>query len=344
MTLIVSKPQINLRDQLNLNDFNVGYVGKKILESNDPSELHTFTRPGFRNLIINGDFDIWQRGTSFNNSAIWTADRWAQGNGNTDRVTTNSGYALKHTSLSSDPYVYQTIEDPSMKLVGEFITISFHLKTSTGINRLQYLTVDTVNYFHVEQGSGLGGIVEVPSELSDEGYRKFVLTAPLNSAFTGYHKIIFEFDPGNGSSGAISYLKRVQAEIGTVATPFEFRPFSLELMLCQRFYENSWYPTTSPNTNVFYLSTCYKQTVTTNDVFTSVPYKVQKRATPTTTIYNPNTGTVNELYKTASGSGANISVVSALTSPYTLSYINTSTNISAGDYVYFHFSAQAEIA
>jgi len=71
-----------------------------------------------RNLIINGNMDFWQRGTSFsaiNNNVLATADRWRCQNTNTTSVTvtqstdvpTNaqsgwqSAYSLLHTNVSA---------------------------------------------------------------------------------------------------------------------------------------------------------------------------------------------------------------------------------------------------
>ncbi len=42
-----------------------------------------------------------------------------------------------------------------------------------------------------------------------------------------------------GTSGATFYVTGVQLEKGTQATSFDYRPYGTELMLCQRYYENS---------------------------------------------------------------------------------------------------------
>jgi hypothetical protein len=43
-----------------------------------------------------------------------------------------------------------------------------------------------------------------------------------------------------GTSGATFYITGVQLEVGSVATPFERRPYGAELSLCQRYYQKSW--------------------------------------------------------------------------------------------------------
>ena len=40
-----------------------------------------------------------------------------------------------------------------------------------------------------------------------------------------------------GTQWIVHHLPGIQLEKGSVATPFEFRPYPLELQLCQRYYE-----------------------------------------------------------------------------------------------------------
>jgi hypothetical protein len=76
-----------------------------------------------------------------------------------------------------------------------------------------------------------------------------------------------------GTSGATWYLTGVQLEKGSQATPFEFRPYGKELMLCQRYYYRTVPVATADSGNGF----C---TATTNaTVYTQLP--VQMRTNPT---------------------------------------------------------------
>ena len=54
-----------------------------------------------------------------------------------------------------------------------------------------------------------------------------------------------------GTSGATFYITGVQLEVGTQATPFDWRPFTTELQLCQRYYQKSYDIGTVPGTASF---------------------------------------------------------------------------------------------
>jgi hypothetical protein len=72
-----------------------------------------------------------------------------------------------------------------------------------------------------------------------------------------------------GTSGATFYITGVQLEAGSVATPFERRPYGTELMLCQRYHQKQSMPMYAPSDS-------------TNNVFSG--QYVTKRATPTVTV------------------------------------------------------------
>ena len=79
MSLRVSKPEFNVREKLNELDRPVGTQGNNILQSNTTAESFSKIQAGRRNLLINGNMSIAQRGSSttgITGDTFGACDRW----------------------------------------------------------------------------------------------------------------------------------------------------------------------------------------------------------------------------------------------------------------------------
>jgi hypothetical protein len=105
-----------------------------------------------------------------------------------------------------------------------------------------------------------------------------------------------------GTNGATFYITGVQLEKGSTATSFDYRPYSAELAMCQRYYEKSYNIGTAPGTSsvtglFFFIATG------TGDI-QGQSFAVPKRATPTVTLYD-SSGTSGRLDNSANAMTAN---------------------------------------
>ena len=201
---------------------------------------------GFKNYIINGNFDVWQRGDSGNatnvQAQMYAADRWIVIGGmwskDTLSATNTPFYSFINVKGTGDVVQFaQRIESQNaIKLYNKTATLSFYCATSitTSINVRVLAAGSKDNYTSpivlwtgsVLSTSGSGGSVQV-------------LTIPA-SALTSSVKNGIQIDFATASplnSSQVFLLTGVQLEEGSVATPFENRPYGLELSLCQRYYE-----------------------------------------------------------------------------------------------------------
>lgn len=165
------------------------------------------------NLLINGDFQIWQRGVSFGviPANSYTADRWNNNEGSSLTEKTISG--IKHITSSNPSGLLQIIEDFDGKLSNKVVTLSVLMKANTQI-RLE-----------------VNGVSSNPLSCSDYTLLKF--TTNIGTILNGKLPIRIR----NAEFGVSTFeIKYVKLELGSVATPFSPRPVAEELATCQRYY------------------------------------------------------------------------------------------------------------
>ena len=213
---------------------------------------------GGRNKIINGGFDVWQRGTSiaFAGTAYqYMSDRWKTVRGAFATGMTVSQQAAGLTGFrwcsrsqrdsgnTSTQYLemMQTLEtSESVKLAGSTITFSFYARAganySSASNALGFYAfygtgIDQAN----ENFTGRTNILSQTATLTT-AWQRFSATVAIPSNATGL-SFGFSYNP-TGTAGAADYFEvtGVQVETGVIATPFEFKPYADELRYCQRYY------------------------------------------------------------------------------------------------------------
>jgi hypothetical protein len=127
-------------------------------------------------------------------------------------ITASTGYTYDRWYYDGSTYLYQGIEDKNVNN-GTYV-ISWE---GSGINAAWKVSTDTT------AGNGPDATTDFLS-VSNGG------TFTVNEG-TEYSKHLWiRFD------GTLANLDKVQVEEGTVATPFEHRPYGTELGLCQRYF------------------------------------------------------------------------------------------------------------
>ena len=180
-------------------------------------------KSGRKNLIINGGFDVWQRGTTHSNTNDFHADRW--GNGSTTCTTTkevenNKNYLrMTGTSASSTPNLYQRLE---YTFYDETISVSFYARSSI---------VQTINIVWKDAD---GTIFDTQSFTTSSSWQRFTFQFTNSTLTTSGNYIVLY--PAL-STGDTFDIKDYQLELGSVATDFEHRSYGEELALCQRYFE-----------------------------------------------------------------------------------------------------------
>jgi hypothetical protein len=148
------------------------------------------------------------------------------------------------------------------------------------------------------------------------------------------------------TAGATWQITGVQLEVGTVATPFERRPFGMELALCQRYFYKTYNTDvavgTSTGVGMMYLETLADGTLSRLKSF-NPRLPVTMRANPTVSAYS-QTGTLDRIsIYSNSASTLTVSSIADIGNNSLASYIQASTNAVAAQTYACHMTASAEL-
>ena len=237
--------------------------------------------PSFRNRIINGAMGIDQRnsGSSFSataNAFTYGPDRFAilalGASVSGQRVASGINafpLALRVTGASGSTgmAVSQQIEsNNSYDLVGQNVTVSFTASRSGG----GAVTVFLYSATALDNFASTTTIASQSISLTSSLARYTVTFASLPASAANGIGLKFSFGSGLGA-GETFTITGLQLEAGSVATPFEYRSYGQELVLCQRYY---WMPSVSYGEQS-YASAANSLT------YAQIWFPVTMRATPT---------------------------------------------------------------
>jgi hypothetical protein len=262
---------------------------------------------GFRNRIINGGFNIAQRGTSFvsgaNNNDTYNLDRWyvlSDGNDAVDitqttTVPTDAKYSigLDVETANKKFGIAQIIENSNcFDAIGQTVTLSFNAKVSstTKLDNIKCAIIawsGTADSVTSDIISAWGAEGTNPTLIANATYENTPANLNVTTSFARYtvsaavdtssaaNIIVFIWsDVTDTTAGDFLYITNVQLEVGSVATPFERRPYGTELQLCQRYY----YKQQAADANAR-LATGYNNQTTTSTALVFFPASM--RAAPT---------------------------------------------------------------
>lgn len=279
-----------------------------------------------KNAVINSAFQVWQRGTSFANTAqtIYTADRWVtvgtpaaytisrQVTGDTTnlpniqycaRIQRNSG----QTNTTGFDLVQGLESVNSIPFAGKTVTLSFYARkgsnyspTSSILAAALYSGTGT-DQSPTSAFTGQVAVINQNATLTTT-WQRFTYTASVASSATQL-KTIFSMAPtGTASTNDFYEITGVQLEISGSATDFSTATNTIqaELALCQRYY----YRSKGDNLYTVLMPTGITFSTTAAVFYLSAPTSM--RVTPTAVDYSTITALDSTNFNGFSPSGVTI--------------------------------------
>lgn len=328
-----------------------------------------------QNRVINGDFQVWQRGAGGSaviavgaSTTAYTTDRWQLlTNANQASTVTQTAGATSGSFLAAVQrnngqtgtgvmrFCTSLTRDMSVGAAGNYITVSFKARSGADFSPASgNITVTVYSGTGTSDVSGINGaftgsatpISQTQAITSTLTNYTFTSAAVLGATVTQL-AVEFSWTPV-GTAGAADTLliTDVQLEVNTAQTPFQRLSFADTLAKCQTFYYKTFFYSTAPATNTGVQTgevSAMAAGVGTAGQWFSMAYPVSSRLLlPTVTFYNPaaNNAQVRDVTAAADCSGTTFwSKGNSLLTIFTQG--NASTAV--GNLLSVHLTADSEL-
>lgn len=267
--------KLSLRETLNKTTESISDVYEELAKTKKELE-HTkyeLSQRSNPNLLINGDFQVWQRGTEFNNIGThkYTVDRWCAYNG----ISTNSyvkklnkhgGVCIKCVADDEQSEASIALDQPLEYIENGIYTLSAKIN-----GKIYSVTGEVVN-------NNFTYLINISEYI-------LITLSRTNIAFD--NRVFAQIIVKEGGEAEVEWIK---LELGEYATPFVSKSYAEELRDCQRYYEVITYGG-SPSGKY------------SNGAMFTIPYRVEKRIqNPTISFAN---GTIDNSVNIIDGSNGN---------------------------------------
>jgi hypothetical protein len=246
-----------------------------------------------KNGVINGGFQVWQRGTSSSGNA-YIADRWysalISGTGTFARESTvvpsGSTYSQKFTVTAlAQPALYQAIETQNaIRFAGQTVTVSAKVAASTSVG----FTAD-VQWSTTTDNSVTGTWTSITATSGGTATATSTTFVSISGVYaipsTAKSLRVRLFTTSTIAISAVVYFGQVQIEQGSSATTFSNSNGTIqgELAACQRyFYSTNYLDGTKANFN--YMAN--GRTFSTSQAAIAISLPVSMRVNPTSVSYS----------------------------------------------------------
>ena len=250
MVVRVSKPAFNLRSKLNELDRPVGAFGNQVLATENRYDASKLIGSGRKNVLINGDFKISQRGDYTSSTAVtddaYYLDRWKmRENGTAITIQHDKDISIAEaggiktnalkidiTSSNNGYWAIRQIVEDYAAVSGQTVTFSCWVR---GVGPKVFFRLWAIG------NVGHGHALTEDWQLYTETFSLPAFTQAADSS-NGCVITIGNYAEGNVYNHTNDWcqIALFQVEIGRSPTPFEFRTYAEELALCQRYF---WKPT-----------------------------------------------------------------------------------------------------